>query len=180
MRPPPLEIEVVRSKRRKRTAEATFLTEDRVRVSLPAWIPKADEQQWVDDMVGRLVRQHRADAVDLERRAEQLARRYHLPQPTSVTWSSRQRHRWGSCTNETGAIRISDRLAPWPPWVLDYVLIHELAHLEHADHSPAFHEVVDRYPKAERARGFLAAASMGLVGADVAPGDEPGDVDDGW
>jgi predicted metal-dependent hydrolase len=160
----PFRVEVVRSQRRRRTASATFVSEDLVRVSLPAWIGPAEETEWVDDLVGRLVRKHRADAVDLEARARQLARRYGLPTPASVRWSARQRQRWGSCSVQTGAIRVSDRLAGWPPWVLDYVLVHELAHLVHADHGPAFQALVDRFPRAERARGFLLAATYGALG----------------
>jgi predicted metal-dependent hydrolase len=52
--------------------------------------------------------------------------------------------------------------------VLDYVLVHELAHLVVPDHSPAFHEIVDRYPRAERARGFLIAMSRGETDDDLA------------
>ena len=68
---------------------------------------------------------------------------------------------------------MSTRLAAWPPWVLDYVLVHELAHLVEFDHSPAFHALVDRYPRAERARGFLIAKSMGEV--DTPEGRPSGD-----
>ena len=67
--------------------------------------------------------------------------------------------RWGSCTPGTGTIRISTRIAKFPDWVVDYVLVHELAHLEVADHSEAFWKVVRRYPKAERAIGYLIAKS---------------------
>jgi predicted metal-dependent hydrolase len=42
-----------------------------------------------------------------------------------------------------------------PSWVIDYVLLHELAHLVHADHSRPFWDMVGRYTKAERARGYL-------------------------
>jgi predicted metal-dependent hydrolase len=43
--------------------------------------------------------------------------------------------------------------------------VHELAHLVHHDHSPAFHELANRYPRAERAYGFLLA--MQLADDDV-------------
>jgi predicted metal-dependent hydrolase len=75
--------------------------------------------------------------------------------------------RWGSCTPATRSIRISNRLAPFPSWVLDYVIVHELAHLSVPDHSRAFWTLVERFPKAERARGFLVAKS----------GDDEGDAD---
>ena len=39
--------------------------------------------------------------------------------------------------------------------MVDYVLVHELAHLLEAGHTEAFWRMVDRYPKAERAKGFL-------------------------
>ena len=48
-----------------------------------------------------------------------------------------------------------------PLWVLDYVIVHELAHLLHLHHDAEFHAVVARYPKAERAEGFLEAVSLG-------------------
>ena len=52
---------------------------------------------------------------------------------------------------------VSARLAAYPRWVLDYVIVHELAHLVEASHGPAFWELVNRYPLAERARGYLIA-----------------------
>jgi predicted metal-dependent hydrolase len=58
-------------------------------------------------------------------------------------------------------IRISRRAAGLPEWVRDYLLVHELAHLEHADHGPAFWELVERYPLTERARGYLMAIDHG-------------------
>jgi len=64
---------------------------------------------------------------------------------------------WGSCTFTDGAIRIARRAAGLPDWVLDHLLVHELAHLVHSDHGAAFHELENRYPLTERARGYLLA-----------------------
>jgi predicted metal-dependent hydrolase len=163
--PPALRVEVVRSARRRRTVQAV-LRGDVVRVHMPAHMSAEDERRYVDELVRRLARTHRSHGVDLAERAARLAGRYRLPRPASIAWSDRQRSRWGSCSTGSADIRMSRRLAEFPPWVLDYVLVHELAHLVHADHSPAFWALVDRYPRAERARGFL-----------IAKGDEPDEPD---
>ena len=54
-------------------------------------------------------------------------------------------------------MRLSSALARFPDWVVDYVIVHELAHLEQPNHTPEFWRLVERYPKAERARGYLLA-----------------------
>lgn len=78
-----------------------------------------------------------------------------------MRWSSiafaEMAHLWGSCTFTSGAIRIAARAAALPEWVLDYLLVHEMAHLEQSDHGPAFRELENRYPLSERARGYLMA-----------------------
>ena len=63
--------------------------------------------------------------------------------------------RWGSCTLDDASIRISTRLQGMPRYVLDYVLVHELAHLLEAAHSERFFEFERRFARAERAIGFL-------------------------
>ncbi|HKX15028.1 MAG TPA: M48 family metallopeptidase, partial [Propionibacteriaceae bacterium] len=77
------------------------------------------------------------------------------PEPTGVFWVTNQQHRWASCTPSTGLIRLSHRLQPMPTWVVDYVLLHELAHLVEPTHSDRFWRLVRRYPVAEKAKGFL-------------------------
>src|SRR5437879_4643109 len=54
-------------------------------------------------------------------------------------------------------VRFARRAAALPDWVLDHLLVHELAHLVHSDHGAAFHELENRYPLTERARGYLLA-----------------------
>ena len=94
----------------------------------------------------------------LERRAQVLNERHFGGR---LTWTSvgfaDMSHRWGSCTFTAGEIRIASRAASLPEWVLDYLLVHELAHLEHSDHGAAFHELEERYPLTERAKGYLMA-----------------------
>lgn len=159
-----LPVEIIRSRRRTKTVQATIVGE-RIRVQAPAAMPQHELDGHVDVLVARLMRRHRAEGVDLEARARTLARTYDLPAPTTVEWAE-LRSRWGSCTPGTGEIRISTRLAAYPPWVLDYVLVHELAHLQVFEHSPAFRALVDRYPRAERARGYLIAKSGDVDATD--------------
>jgi len=152
----PYRVEVIRSKRRRKTVSAN-LVGDVVRVSMPAWMSKADEERYVADLVGRLVRREQRERVDISARAATLARRYDLPQPATVEWMRDRKTQWATCTTATGEIRVAERVSEFPAWVLDYVLVHELAHLREPNHSARFWKLVNRYPKAERARGFLIA-----------------------
>lgn len=167
-------IEVRRSARRRRTISA-YREGDRTIVLLPARMSRAEESRWVDVMLERLEKQERRSSgraargdTDLGQRAAELSRQFlgGIPRPASVRWVSNQGSRWGSCTPVDGTIRLSDRMVTMPSWVIDYVLVHELAHLIEFGHSPRFYELVDAYPKAERARGYL----LGIVdGAGLSP-----------
>ncbi|MEM7717704.1 MAG: SprT family zinc-dependent metalloprotease [Pseudomonadota bacterium] len=65
------------------------------------------------------------------------------------------RSRWGSCSSE-GNLMFSWRLILAPSQVLDYVAAHEVAHLAHMDHSPAFWSVVqDLFPDHKAQRAWL-------------------------
>ncbi len=147
---------MVRSARRHKTVQARQV-DGVLRVSVPAAMTAAEEARHVGEMVQRMERRGRCEAVDLAERAAALAARHRLPVPTSVRWVDNQRWRWASCTPVEGAIRVSSRVASFPPWVLDYVLVHEMAHLSVPGHGRDFWALVDRYPRAERARGFLIA-----------------------
>ena len=152
-------VEVRRSSRRRRTV-AAYREGDKVVVLVPARLSRAEERTWVATMLARLERserRRRPGDEDLGRRAEELSRRYldGAAQPLSVRWAANQNSRWGSCTPSDRTIRLSTRLQGMPAWVVDYVIVHELAHLLEAGHTETFWRMVDRYPKAERARGFL-------------------------
>ncbi|MDP8931436.1 MAG: M48 family metallopeptidase [Actinomycetota bacterium] len=159
---PPLELR--RSHRRRRTASA-HAADGVVVVQLPAGLPAAEERRLVERLVGRVTGAARVAAAggdaELTARADALADRFlGGARAQAVRWSRRMQRRHGSCTPEDGTIRISCRLAGYPGYVLDYVLVHELAHLQEPNHSPAFWELVASYPQAERARGFLEGAAF--------------------
>ena len=105
----------------------------------------------------RLSRRRRTPDAALMRRATELSDAYlgGLPVPESVTWVSNQRTRWGSCTPGDRTIRLSERLKRMPDWVVDYVLVHELAHLLEPQHDEKFWAWVRHYPKTDMARGYL-------------------------
>ena len=158
-----MQTEVIRSPRRKKTIQAR-LVDGVLRVRIPATMTAAEEAAAVTDMERRFERKLGVQTIDLPSRAKRLAASFDLPAPREIVFSDRQELRWGSCTPGDGRIRISNRLAGFPDWVVDYVIVHELAHLEELSHSARFWGLVDRYPLAERARGYLIAMSHGPLG----------------
>ena len=154
-----MQVEVVRSARRRKTVQARQVN-GVLRVSIPATMTKADEAHWVQEMVRRMERHATTESIDIKRKADQLARRYSLPRAKKVSWVHNQASRWGSCTPGDGTVRISSRMVGYPDWVLSYVLVHELAHMAEPNHSARFWRLVNRYPMAERARGFLIAKGL--------------------
>jgi predicted metal-dependent hydrolase len=168
-------VEVRRSRRRRRTVSA-FREAGRTVVLIPASFTRRQEQEWVATMIARLQRQEgrrRPSDTDLARRAGELSQRYlgGAARPASVAWVTNQTTRWGSCTPLDGTIRLSARLQGMPAWVVDYVLLHELAHLLQPRHGPQFWALLRAYPRTERARGYLegVAATAGLQLDDEAP-----------
>lgn len=157
-------VEVRRSPRRKKTISAEIVG-DALLVSIPERLSRAEEHEWVTAMSTRMTERLRRDRLNaagaLATRAHQLADSYlHGVRAADVAWVGNQKSRWGSCSPSDGSIRLSLTIADYPAWVRDYVLVHELAHLQVADHSPAFWSLVNRYPLTERARGFLIAKGM--------------------
>ena len=189
-------VEVRRSTRRRRTVSA-YRDGDTTVVLIPARFSKAEERRWVAEMVARLQardarreRGPRRSDEALLTRARQLSSTVldGAAKPTSVRWVSNMASRWGSCTPTDGTIRVSSRLRDMPGWVLDYVLVHELAHLLVPGHGTDFWDLVGRFPRTERARGYLegvaAAAHLDrsddddeVPAAEVDPGAMPSGTD---
>ncbi|MEU9744083.1 MULTISPECIES: M48 metallopeptidase family protein [Streptomyces] len=170
-------VEVRRSARRNRTVSA-YREGDRTIVLIPARMSEAEERRWVTVMLDKLAAQESRrilDDGDLTDRARRLSAQYFdgRARPASVRWVTNQNTRWGSCTPAEGSIRLSHRLQGMPEYVVDYVLVHELAHLLVPGHGPRFWELLDAYPRTERARGYLegVVAAERLPHLPTAPGE---------
>ncbi|HVU74965.1 MAG TPA: M48 family metallopeptidase [Mycobacteriales bacterium] len=162
-------VEVRRSTRRRRSVSA-YRDGDRTIVLLPARLSRREERRWVEAMLERLAAQEakrRPTDAQLHARAVRLADRWlgPGPRPASVTWSTRQGHRFGSCTVEDRTIRVSARLKDAPDYVIDTVLVHELAHLVQPSHNAHFHALTAAHPDHERGNAWLEGFAAGEAAA---------------
>ncbi|GAA5229786.1 M48 metallopeptidase family protein [Arthrobacter cryoconiti] len=174
---------VVRRTRRRKTGIAAFWEGGRAVIAVPARLSLEDEQYWVPHMVSRLEVDQRTNAAGrrrtpasddaLMRRATFLSEQYLAGRAVaqSVRWVTNQKGRWGSCTHGRGTIRISHHVQGMPEWVLDYVLLHELAHLIHPNHGAGFWAELASYPHVERAKAFLDGASFASSRNIIGMGD---------
>ena len=153
------EVEIRVSQRRRKTV-AAYWEGPRIVVLVPQRMAKRDRQAYADELAAKLIANRnktRPTDAQLHERAMYLSRTFlgGTAVPASVQWSTRQMHRWGSCTATDATIRVSARLQGAPQFVIDAVLVHELAHLLHSDHSPAFYELANKFPRQHDAELFL-------------------------
>jgi predicted metal-dependent hydrolase len=175
------DVEIRVSTRRKKTAGAHW-EGDRIIVVVPSHLRGADRDEMVDHLARRLQRHrphlHASDAY-LEERATVLGDSYlDGIRAASIRWSTAQTKRWGSCTLLTREIRISERLRLAPGWVLDAVIVHELAHLIEPNHNHRFKALENRYPRRREADAFLDGYSLGLYMPEDGETSTPGACDD--
>lgn len=130
-------------------------------ISAPPQMPSKRVEQMSMELGRKLLRRERARQVNNEEDAFVLAlkvaRRFERqPRIDKALFVTNQRSRWGSYSQRTRTIRLNAALQKMPPWVLEAVVAHELAHVIHPDHSPEFWELLHSvYPESERAMAFL-------------------------
>ena len=157
-----LELRVIRKRVKNINARLRGKT---LLVSAPHRVPAGELEETILQLARRLVRRGRADVVNSDGGAETIARKVAArfsdpPEVAEVRFVTNQRARWGSYSSQTGVVRLNAALRQMPPWVLEAVVAHELAHSFHLDHSPAFWELVRSVcPKTDRARAFLEGVS---------------------
>lgn len=162
--PKPWPVKIVRSSKRKKTVSAELQNGELI-VRAPARMSQKELNGIIEKLQKRLQKKmKRTPATDeaLEALAQQLNQTYFAGRLhwQSIRYVTNQNKRFGSCTPSLGTIRLSHRLASMPDWVLKYVIVHELAHLEEANHGPNFWALVNQYPLTERARGYLMAIGL--------------------
>jgi predicted metal-dependent hydrolase len=165
-----MHVKIIRSDRRRKTVSARPVG-DVLEVYAPAEIGDAELEPIIARLRQRVERQQTRRALDdgdLARIAERFNQQYFAGKLRwrALTWVANQEQRFGSCTPANQTIRISHRLATMPRFVLEYVVMHELAHLVEANHGPNFWKLVNRYPRTERARGYLMAVGMEELDTD--------------
>lgn len=159
-----MDVKIIRSERRFKTVSSR-VTGGVFVVRAPAHLSDEELEPIVNKLLTRLKKQKQKEGLDngdLDRWARQLNRQYFGGKLKwrSIRWVTNQNTRLGSCTPTNGTIRISHRVAGMPLFVRKYVVVHELAHLKEPNHGPKFWKWVDKYPKTERARGYLMAIGM--------------------
>jgi predicted metal-dependent hydrolase len=136
-----------------------------LRVSAPPWVSKGELDEAILTLARRIIRRERARKINGSDEALEMARRVakrfpNQPEIVIARFSTQQRSRWGSYSTRTRTIQLNAALRQMPPWVLEAVVAHELAHIEHPDHSPAFWALLRRVcPQTDRARAFLEGVS---------------------
>lgn len=158
------DVTIIRSTKRKKTISARKLN-GKLLIYLPANLTKTEEEKWIEHMKKRFEKNKRRQKLNsdesLQQRTQEINKQYFNDAlDFEIKYVTNQTSKFGSCTPKTKMIRISDRIADMPRWVQDYVIIHELTHLIHPDHSKKFWEKVNRYKYVERAKGYLIAVGM--------------------
>ncbi|MEY3108035.1 MAG: hypothetical protein RL730_386 [Actinomycetota bacterium] len=162
------EIKVVRSSRRSRSISA-YREHGSIVIQVPAHLSNSKIQAVIPEMVEKVLTREAREKIsdsDLFAKARALQARY-LPEfqveAASVKWRKMD-ERWGSCTTVDRTIRISERLNGAPDYVLDYILVHELIHLEIPDHGENFHSLLARFERSDLANAYLEGYEAGARG----------------
>ena len=150
---------VIRSARRTMALELT--REGEVLVRVPRFVPAAairrfvaEHTDWIDRARARQAQRAEAhpEPTEEQKKAMIRAAKEILPPkvahyaallgvtPTGITITS-ARTRFGSCSGKN-ALSFSWRLMDYPEEAIDYVVVHELAHIRHHDHSKAFYDLI--------------------------------------
>ncbi|MFH1601444.1 MAG: M48 family metallopeptidase [Candidatus Shapirobacteria bacterium] len=157
-----MRIKVKRSLRRRKTISA-HLKGGIMELHVPYFLSAAKINYYADLFARKLRQKDRGISnTYLKKRADLLAKKYSLKKlpDFQISWSLRQQKIFGVCDSKNKKIRISARLKKAPSWVIDYLILHEAAHLIYSGHGKDFWQAVNKYPKAKEAKAFLKGVNF--------------------
>ena len=155
-------------------------------LAMPLKVVQGDGRQRVE-CVSSVLHLHTRFGTSMEQRAEIVARWHrdlvkHAVSPLIEAWEPRlqvsvkglsirqMKTRWGSCSTKLGTIRLNTELAKNPKECLEYVVVHEMAHLLEASHGPQFRALMDEHlPSWRETRRVLNRLPIGLLGLKTRP-----------
>ena len=156
---------VIRKERRRRSVSA-YRQGGVIQIHIPAKMSRRQEIEIIPEMISMVLRREareRKTDLELMQIGMELLTQY-LPEfnthPASINWRN-MNERWGSCTTVDKTIRISDRLVGSPTYVLNYIIFHELIHLQVTNHDSDFYNYLSRYADATKAEAFLEGFELG-------------------
>ncbi|MBU2592448.1 M48 family metallopeptidase [Patescibacteria group bacterium] len=162
-----MKIVLIRSKRRRKTVAAR-VNQGVLELRIPFWLPKYKAEQIAQKFLKKIKRRRVKKDSDsfLKKRTAVFNKKYFggRLEDFSIGWSNRQKSAFGICDSGKREIRISFRVKKMPSWVVDYLVIHELAHLLVPAHNKKFWKLVKQYPGAKEARAFLRGVRYGELG----------------
>lgn len=164
--PPGLPAYRVIRKERRRSSISAHRVGGVIEIHIPAKMSRRQEIEIIPEMISMVCRREareRKTDQQLMQIGQELMQE-HLPdfisQPASINWRNMS-ERWGSCTTVDKTIRISDRLIGAPSYVLNYIIFHELIHLQISGHDQEFYNYLARYPGSAKAEAFLEGYELG-------------------
>lgn len=135
-------------------AQRNELTEDAIRLRRSA-VAQSSVKRALESFYRSLAR------TEFTERADRFAPRMGVEYEQIAVRN--QKTKWGSCSSN-GRLGLNWRLMLAPPRIVDYIVVHELAHLREMNHSEAFWEVVEEFdPEWEQHRAWLREHSAELV-----------------
>ncbi|MBU4485970.1 MAG: M48 family metallopeptidase [Candidatus Delongbacteria bacterium] len=157
------EILIIKSKARKKTVQAKLVGDRTIKVLAPYRVGA----EYLDDFIVKSVKKlsSKGKISDtnefLYKRAEMLRKKFIPEAPDfEIGYSNSLRTTWGKCFISDKNIVLNTKLKNYPLWVVDLVIIHEIAHLIFHNHGKGFRSIVSRYKLKERATGYLLAKGM--------------------